>query len=102
MPIRVVTKEVRYIHVLSLTLEHSMPTRSPAALGLTVRDEDHVVDAEVLGGEAAHELGEVEGRWREEVERAGGDRDVPVEAAGGHVEVNPAAATKEGGRVARR
>ena len=35
-PIRVVTKEVRYIHELSLTLEHSMPISSPAALGLTV------------------------------------------------------------------
>ena len=34
-PIRVVTKEVRYIHGLSLTLEHSMPINSPAALGLT-------------------------------------------------------------------
>ena len=33
-PIRVVTREVRYIHELSLTLEHSMPTSSPAALGL--------------------------------------------------------------------
>ena len=30
-PIRVVTKEVRYIHVLSLTLELSMPMSSPAA-----------------------------------------------------------------------
>ena len=27
-PIRVVTKEVRYIHALSLTLEHSMPIRN--------------------------------------------------------------------------
>src|SRR6185437_12745687 len=35
MPIRVVTKEVRYIHELSLTLEHSIPISSPAALGLT-------------------------------------------------------------------
>ena len=34
-PIRVVTKEVRYIHELSLTLEHSMSISSPAALGLT-------------------------------------------------------------------
>ena len=34
-PIPVVTKEVRYIHVLSLTLEHSMPVSSPAAPGLT-------------------------------------------------------------------
>ena len=33
-PIRVVTREVRYIHELSLTLEHSRPTSSPAALGL--------------------------------------------------------------------
>ena len=36
MPIRVVTREIRYIHDLSLTLEHSMPISSPAALGLTV------------------------------------------------------------------
>ena len=35
MPIRVVTKEVRYIHELSLTLEHSMPVSSPAVPGLT-------------------------------------------------------------------
>ena len=35
MPIRVVTKDVRYIHELSLTLEHSMPISSPAAPGLT-------------------------------------------------------------------
>ena len=35
MPIRVVTKEVRYAHVLSLTLEHSMLMSSPAAPGLT-------------------------------------------------------------------
>src|SRR6185295_1170010 len=34
-PIRVVTKEVRYIHELSLTLEHSMSISSPAAPGLT-------------------------------------------------------------------
>ena len=30
-PIRVVTREVRYIHELSLTLEHSIPISSPAA-----------------------------------------------------------------------
>ena len=30
MPIRVVIKEVRYIHELSLTLEHSMPISSSA------------------------------------------------------------------------
>ena len=34
-PIRVVTKEVRHIHKLSLTLEYSMPISSPAAPGLT-------------------------------------------------------------------
>jgi hypothetical protein len=34
-PIRVVTKEVRYIHELSLTQEHSMPISSPVAPGLT-------------------------------------------------------------------
>ena len=34
MPMRVVTKEVRYIYELSLTLEHSMPISSPAAPGL--------------------------------------------------------------------
>src|SRR6185312_2075311 len=34
-PIREVTKEVRYIHVLSLTLEHSTPVSSPATPGLT-------------------------------------------------------------------
>ena len=35
-PIRVVTKEVRYIHVLFLTLEHSISISSPAVPGLTV------------------------------------------------------------------
>src|SRR6185312_8205770 len=36
MPIRVVTKEVRYIHELSLTLEHSMSISSLAVPGLTL------------------------------------------------------------------
>ena len=35
MPIWVVTREVMYIHKLSLTLEHSMPISSPTAPGLT-------------------------------------------------------------------
>ena len=35
MPIWVVTREVRYIHELSLILEHSMSVSSPAAPGLT-------------------------------------------------------------------
>ena len=35
IPIRVVTREVRYIHELSLTLEHSMSISNPAAPGLT-------------------------------------------------------------------
>src|SRR6185503_12897333 len=34
-PIRIITREVRYIHELSITLEHSMPISSPAAPGLT-------------------------------------------------------------------
>ena len=34
-PIRVVTREARYIHELSLTLEHSMPISSPTAPGQT-------------------------------------------------------------------
>ena len=34
-PIQVVTREIRYLHELSLTLEHSMPISSPAAPGLT-------------------------------------------------------------------
>ena len=38
MPIRVVTREVRYIHELSFTLEHSMPIHCPAAPGLTLND----------------------------------------------------------------
>ena len=37
-PIRIVTKEVRYIHEPSLTLEHSMPINSPVAPGLTDHD----------------------------------------------------------------
>src|SRR6185295_9510366 len=36
MPIRVVTKEARYIHELSLTLEQSISISSPAVPGLTV------------------------------------------------------------------
>ena len=35
MPIRAVTREVRYIHELSLILEHFMPISSPGAPGLT-------------------------------------------------------------------
>ena len=35
IPIRVVTKEVRYIHKLSFTLKYSMPISSPAVSGLT-------------------------------------------------------------------
>src|SRR6185312_14197449 len=35
IPIRIVTKKVRYIHELSLTLEHSMSISSPAISGLT-------------------------------------------------------------------
>ena len=35
MPIRVVTREVRYVYELSLTLEYSIPISSPAAPGLT-------------------------------------------------------------------
>jgi len=44
-PIRVVTREVRYIHELSLTLEDSMPKSSPAAPGLTdpAKKVKHVV-----------------------------------------------------------
>ena len=34
-PNRIVTREVRYIPELSLTLEHSMPISSPATPGLT-------------------------------------------------------------------
>ena len=34
-PIWIVTRKVKYIHELSLTLEHSMPISSPAAPGLT-------------------------------------------------------------------
>ena len=37
--IRVVTREVRYIHVSYLTLEYSMPMRSPVAQGLTTADQ---------------------------------------------------------------
>ena len=36
-PIRVVTKEVRYIHVLSLALEHSMHVSNLVVPGLTLR-----------------------------------------------------------------
>ena len=40
IPIRVVTKEVRYIHELFLTLEHSISISSPAVLGLTGTRQD--------------------------------------------------------------
>ena len=36
-PIWVVTRRVRYIHELSLTLEYSVPISNPAAPGLTPR-----------------------------------------------------------------
>ena len=36
MPIRIVTKEVMYIHKLSLTLEDSMSISSPTVPGLAV------------------------------------------------------------------
>ena len=42
MPMRVVTKEVRYIHELSLTLEHSISVSNPAAPGLTLAGADLV------------------------------------------------------------
>ena len=37
-PIRAITREVRYIHEPSLTLEHSMPINSPTFPGLTDPD----------------------------------------------------------------
>ena len=43
MPIRVVTKGVRYIHDQSLTLEHSMSINSPAVPGLTHRGPNVLV-----------------------------------------------------------
>src|SRR6185437_1272577 len=43
-PVQVVTREVRYIHELSLTLEHSMPISSPAILGLTAGFTDDWLD----------------------------------------------------------
>ena len=43
-PIRVVTREVRYIHKLSLTLEYSMPISSPADPGLTKDTMDAYVE----------------------------------------------------------
>ena len=46
-PIRVVTREVRYIHELSLTLEYSTSISSPAAPGLTTT-KMKVVDLEKL------------------------------------------------------
>ena len=41
-PIRVVTTEVKYIHELSLTVEHSIPVSSPAAPDLTLELQDEV------------------------------------------------------------
>ena len=38
-PIQVVTREVKYIHELSLALEHSMPISSPAAPGQTAMED---------------------------------------------------------------
>ena len=43
--IRVVTREVRYIHELSLTLEYSMFVSSPVAPGLTGGDDGAVLPA---------------------------------------------------------
>ena len=42
-PIHLVTREVRYIHELSLTLEHPMPISRPAAPGLTARSSQRSV-----------------------------------------------------------
>ena len=50
MPIRVVTREVRYIHEISLTLEHSMPISSPAAPGLTGKEFEPLH----LGSQGSH------------------------------------------------
>ena len=41
MPIRVVTKEIRYIYELSLTLEYSMPVSSPAVPDLIILALDY-------------------------------------------------------------
>ena len=51
MPIRVVIKEVRYIHDLFATLEHSTPVSSPAAPGLTTAPR------ETKGGEERRRVG---------------------------------------------
>ena len=42
-PIHLVTREVRYIHELSLTLEHPMPINRPAAPGLIARSSQRSV-----------------------------------------------------------
>ena len=48
MPIRVVPKEIRYIHELSLTLEHSMTISSPAVPSLTLSANDTIPSAAEL------------------------------------------------------
>ena len=47
-PIRVVTTEVKYIHELSLTVEHSIPVSSPAAPGLTLELQDEVAGTSLV------------------------------------------------------
>ena len=44
MPIRVVTKEIRYIYELFLTLEYSISISSPAIPGLTDTDRLRILD----------------------------------------------------------
>ena len=70
-----------------------------AADGVRAGEHDEVVDAEPLVGEAGGELGEVEGRRWQELERLAGQGHPAVAAPRGHREVGPATA-EDGAGVA--
>ncbi|WVZ96643.1 LOW QUALITY PROTEIN: hypothetical protein U9M48_042255 [Paspalum notatum var. saurae] len=63
------------------------------AEGVGAGEDDEVLDAQVLGGEAVGELGGVEEGWGQVGERLGGVGDHAVAAAGGHLELPPVRTT---------
>ncbi|WVZ57069.1 hypothetical protein U9M48_007505 [Paspalum notatum var. saurae] len=72
-----------------------------AADGVRAREYDHVLDVQPLGGEAADEPGDV-GEGRGQVAQGlGGAGDAPVEAAGGHVDLQAEPAEEVGGVAGR-
>ncbi|WVZ56173.1 hypothetical protein U9M48_006743 [Paspalum notatum var. saurae] len=68
-----------------------------AADRVRAREHHHVLGVEPLGGEAADEVGDVEGGWRQVVQGIGGAGDAPIQAAGGHVDLHGEPAEEVGG-----